>query len=64
MLLPRVAADSGPSDEHDHSSGGKNADDNVKVFVAVDELTVGVFLSSQLLFCFNAPFFFSGGMAK
>ena len=36
----------------------------MEVFVAADELPVDLFLSGQLLFSFDAPFFFSGGMAK
>ena len=64
MVFPGLAANGGTRDEHDNGTSGKNADDDVEMFVAVDELPVGVFLSSQLLFCFDAPFFFSGGMAE
>ncbi len=47
-----------------HGTSGQNANDNVQMFVAMDEQPITLLFLRKLLFCFDAPFFFSGDVAK
>ena len=64
MIPPCFAADGGSGDQHGYNTSGQNADDGVESLVAVDELTVGLFLSDKLLFRFNSTLSLDSSVAK
>ena len=64
MGPPGFAADGGSNDQCTHNTSGQNADGNMQLPIAVEELAVVLLLVGELLFSLDAALSFRIRVAK